>query len=163
MIMHGYAKSPGSESDMSFRDRIDAISRNLTKFLRHRAGRPTNNHTGVRWDNGVWASWEDVLKDDRIWMDNKRDYRENDAQILMAIERERSHALCCCILQTKKEQGKSRIHIMAVKLSARLCQGGGPETLKFTQFLINRGIVRRVDLENLSATGGMIVFDLIQI
>ena len=119
-LMSGHTRSPNSASDEEHRIRVDSVSRNLSKFLRHTAGSPTADPTGSRRDDGMWVSWLDVLSKDRLWEDGNRYARERDPDQIKHIERIRAHTLCCCILQTMKVEPKSRFHIMAVKVSPRI-------------------------------------------
>ena len=161
-LMSGHTRSPSSATDGDHRSRVESVSRNLSKFLRHTAGSPTADSTGSRRDDGMWVSWLDVLSKDRLWEDGNRYARERDPEQIKHIERIRVHTLCCCILQTMKVQSKSRFHIMAVKVSPRLYQGGDPEVLRFVEYLRSTGVIRHVDQEDLFSYDGMIAFDRIR-
>ena len=162
--IHGFTRSPTNAHDEVHRKRVDTVSRNLSKFLRHTAGSPTADSSGSRRDDGMWVSWLDVLSKDRLWEDGNRYARERDPDQQMHIERIRVHMLCCCIAQTMKEQSKSRFHIMAVKISPRLFQGGDPEVVKFKEHLKSIGVLvlGYVDQEDLFKYDGMVAFDRVR-
>ena len=157
---YGDTRSP--DGDGGHRMRIDKVSRNLSLFLRHRAGRPLRTGDSVRRDDGMWVSWMDALHQDWIWEDRSVYARDSDKERRKFIELRRAHTMCCCILRTEKEQGKSRIHIMATKIIPTLHRNGDDETLRFKESLINMGVMSTFDQGDLTEYDGMIAFDRIR-
>ena len=112
------------------------MSRELSKFLRHVAGKPKRSPTGTRRDDGAWVAWLDVLSVDYLWHHNHRYKRESDPIQKKFIEQTRVHAMCCCMIHNYRKGKKTRLHAMAVKIEPKLLRDEDPETVRLKKYLV---------------------------